>query len=179
MLIRKIASIGKWSRANISGFSRKDALFGGDAISDLHTKGHTLSVWMTPDDMSEMDSIATALALTRDKLSKMVLVGIEESELQRLEIKYKQINATDNPVTDPAILNLHHDIVEIDYWHLGFVAEIIQKIVEKDSDCRGMVIEYSKEKIKKLLLDALNNGRVDISKIKKDLKSQLGLPVDN
>ena len=48
-----------------------------DAVSELGTSDHTLSVWQLPDDKHNLDDIALALALTRDKVDEMFIVFID------------------------------------------------------------------------------------------------------
>ena len=82
-----ISSIGRWDGSQI--IERDDALFTGDAISDLRTSNNTLSVWLI-SYKSELNDILIALALSRNKIDKLSYVEIEEAFIDDLKIEAKE-----------------------------------------------------------------------------------------
>ncbi len=54
-----------------------------DSISDLATKNHELSVWRIKDDLSDIDEIALALAMTRDNTKGIMVVLLSTEDIKR------------------------------------------------------------------------------------------------
>lgn len=56
-----------------------------DSISDLATSNHELSVWEVNDDLSDIQDIALAVALTRDKVEGIAGVIIDPTRINESE----------------------------------------------------------------------------------------------
>ena len=56
-------------------------LLDADAISELGTDNHDLSVWEVQDDLSNIDDIALALAMTRSKIEEMYIALLDINEI--------------------------------------------------------------------------------------------------
>lgn len=162
MLIRMISSIAKWRNT----IGREGALFSGDAISDLRTTNNTISVWYVPDEQpDDIDKIALALASQRDNFSKLVLVKLSEEFIQKHSIETRQVKAENSPIKDESVLAMHHDIIEVDYWHLGFIAEHICELIDHGEG----ITTYSVQQMKKMLIEAYQKDELDVSKMKDEL----------
>lgn len=171
MLLRKIASKGRWDKSKIPTLiTRDDALFTGDAISDLRTKSNTISVWHTPDltDANTKDVLAT-MALNCDKIDKMFYVALDENELLSLGLMFKPVIGLSDSVTDPNILGRHRDIYEVDYWHLGLLADYIYDLIAAD-----MIYSKNKTVLTSWAKDLIAANQADPDKMNNDIRQALG-----
>lgn len=171
MLLRKIQSKGRWDYKQIPNFiQRNDALFTGDAIADLRTKSNTISVWHTPDlTDSNIKPILTTMALNCDKIDKVFYVALDEDVLRSKGLMFKQVIGNCDAIIDPNILNRHHDIYEIDYWHLGFLAEYIYELIK-----RGEVYNKSKTILQGWAKELIATKQADPDKMNNDIRKALG-----
>lgn len=171
MLLRKIASKSRWDKSKIPTLiTREDALFTGDAISDLRTKSNTISVWHTPDlsDASIKDVLAT-MALNCDKIDKMFYVALDENELHSMGLMFKPVPGLSGSVTDPNILGRHHDIYEVDYWHLGLLADYIYDLI-----AAGKIYSKNKTILTNWAKDLIAAKQADPDKMNNDIRQILG-----
>lgn len=53
-----------------------------DSISDIGTTNHELSVWKVKDDLSDLDDMALALAMTRDSTLGIMVVLLDPSAIE-------------------------------------------------------------------------------------------------
>ena len=162
MLLRKIASKKRWDINDVpKQIPRKKALFSGDAISDLRTRGNTISVWHTPDlEKENIKDILAVMALNCDKIDRVVYVALEEEELERRGISTKPVMGDCPAITDQNILNRHRDIVEVDFWHLGLLAEYIYDLIKA-----GHVYSAKVTDIKSYIADIIALNKLDITKL--------------
>lgn len=171
MLIRKIASFKRWDLNEIPNLiTREKPLFTGDAISDLRTSGNTISVWETPDlTQANVAPILATLALNGDKLNKVVYVALDENYLKEKEILVNPVMGQCNSVVDQSILQRHRDISEVDYWHLGYLAEYIFDLVKNNKYYSATFSE-----IKTYVKDLIQSNKVDPVKMNASIRKQLG-----
>ena len=162
MLLRKIQSKGRWNNKQIPNLiHRNDALFTGDAIADLRTRSNTISVWHTPDlTDANLKPILTAMALNCDKIDKVFYVALDEDVLQSKGLMFKAVPGDCEAVTDQSILDRHHDIYEVDYWHLGILAEYIYEQIEQ-----GKVYNKSKAVLLQWAKDLIASNQADPNKM--------------
>ena len=164
MLIRMIASISRWD--GTLKVNRDDGYIPGDTVSDLRTAENTISVWKG-DTQQDIDDALLALALNRNDVRKICYVFLEENELKRLGIELEEKEGKAPGITDKAILNKHRNLVDIDLWRMGYLAEYI---LEKGKD-PNQLHTFSDKKVKNLL-----NGyksKLDMSKVNERLKEKL------
>lgn len=171
MLIRKIASFKRWDSTEIPNLiTRENPLFTGDAISDLRTSGNTISVWETPDlAPANVAPILATLALNGDKLNKVVYVALDENYLKKKKILVNPVIGQCNSVVDQSILQRHRDISEVDYWHLGYLAEYIFELVKNNKYYSATLSE-----IKTYIKDLIQSKKVDPAKMNASIRKQLG-----
>lgn len=168
MLIRKIA-VGKWSKRRVTAYGRKNALFAGDAIADIGTSSDTISFWYAADDENDVNKIAMVLASNLDHLSKIVLVLIPESEFNNRKIEFIKKRGKADAIIKESILDMHRDLINVDYWHIGLVAEMIQDIVEDEKHKVGRYVEFSKTTVQNLLKKGIEDGIIEPAKLKPDV----------
>ncbi len=168
MLIRMISSIGRWDGSQI--IERDDALFTGDAISDLRTSNNTLSVWLI-SDKSELNDILIALALSRNKIDKLSYVEIEEAFIDdlKIELDESELGVAPGVKRDSNILEKHRNLTEIDYWRLGLIAEYLFTQVKSNHK-----ETFTKKKIKDLINKYVDDGKIEISEMNESVRESLG-----
>lgn len=164
MLVRMI-NAGRWSKE----IPRKGALFTGDIIADLRTQGNTISTWYSPDGIANIDDIALALSSNRDNFDKLSLVLLDEDILRELGISFKQVPANNSPVKDENVTSLHHDLIDIDFWHLGYLAEYIKKQVDEGKNCKS----YTKKQIQSIIEIAYQNKRLSVENLSDKIRNYL------
>ncbi len=168
MVIRLISNINKWDGSKI--INRDDAYMCGDALSDLRTTDNRLSVWKA-DNQEDINDAIVALALNRDSVCKINYFLLSEENLSKIGI-----NIVDDKeglaagLLDPTILKKHRDLIDIDYWRLGFLAEHMLMLAE-ENDNRMIV---SKSEVKKLLIQYKEANKIQPEsmnvKLREDLK---------
>lgn len=165
MLIRFISSISKWDESKV--INRPDAFICGDTISDLRTTDNNLSVWKA-DSEEDIEDAIVALALNRDAVDKIIYILIREEDLAKLEIEISYKNAGKAPGLKDSILNKHRDLIELDFWRIGFLAEYMLRLA-KDENHRKLC---SKAEVKKLL-NKYKGSKIKIENMSEKLKEKL------
>lgn len=173
MLLRKIASKKRWDKNEIPKLiPREDALFTSDAISDLRTKGNTISVWHTIDLQKEnIKNILAIMALNCDKIDKVFYVALDEDVLKSKGLQIEPVAGNCESITNPEILNRHRDLVKVDYWHLGYLAEYIYELIDA-----GQVFSVNATEVKGYINEMISANEIDSTKLDDKKRVQLGLP---
>lgn len=166
MLIRLISSISKWDESKV--VDRPNAFINGDTISDLRTTDNKLSVWKA-DSKEDIEDAIVALALNRDAVNKVNYLLIQEEDLAKLEIEISDEEAGIAPGLKESILNKHRDLIELDYWHIGFLAEYMLRLA-KDENYRKVC---SKADVKMLLEKYKEERKIEPENMSEKLKEKL------
>lgn len=164
MLIRMISSIHKWDNSIVN---RNDAYIPADAISDLRTKDNKLSVWAV-NSVAEIDDIVVALALGRDNVSKLSLITIDDTNLPPMGISLDNEKG-EAPGLCEEILSKHHNLVELDYWRIGFFADYLLTLVQADQ-----LKTYTRNDVKNLLTRYKDNGKIITDDVKAGIQKDMG-----
>lgn len=141
-----------------------------DAVSELGTSEHTLSVWQLPDDKHNLDDIALALALTRDKVDEMYIVFLDIEDIKK---KYKwdlQLIPQEGNTHFVKMRNEHTNFKIETFWEQGFLAEHIKELLSDEKN----YTYYDVPTLENLLYNAVKGGsilREEINKIGKWNKS--------
>ena len=159
MLIRMVASIDKWDGSK--QVNRPNPSICGDALSDLRTKENRLSVWKC-DSFEDVDDAVVALALSRDKVQKMSYLILREENLAKLEIEIADDKIGQAPGLEDIILSKHRDMIEMDFFHLGFLAEYMSDLAKDPQnqytrtrkEVKDLLEKYRADK--KINLDGMN-----------------------
>lgn len=161
-----VSAQSKWDGSK--NVNRDDGFICGDAISDLRTTNNTLSVWKADSEQDIEDAIV-ALALGRDKVQTLNYLLIDEGELERMEIQISSDVPGDIKGLDEQIRKKHRDLIEMDYWRIGYLAEYMTCLVNK-----GEFMSCTKKSIKSLLEKYKSSNKIVtdnmLEKLRKDLK---------
>ena len=146
LLVRKI-NRSKWPQDDEKNVFK----VASDAITIcLKSCGNTLSVWEI-DNEQNLDEAVLALASGFQHLESIDVVMLESDRLQA-EIKSKQTKGQ-TPVKD--LENTHFDLIDLNYYTIGLVAEhIIEKLRQKK------IKRYTISDLKKILNTAIATGRL-------------------
>lgn len=165
MVIRGLLYPNKWDP--VRDVDRKDAFLAGDNVTELRTSKNMLSVWLA-NSQEDIDDAMVAMALNKDNPCKMVAYLMDEKELEGIEIE-----TADNEIgkalgADESILLKHRNLVELDYWRLGYLTEYMIKLSQnKDRQVvmtKGEVVE---------LLNKYKGTKISADKVNEKLRSKL------
>jgi hypothetical protein len=170
MLIRMLSNINKWDGSKV--VNRQDAFICGDAIGDLKTTDNRLSVWKADSDEDIRDAVV-ALSLSRENVGKLAYCLLDEKELLKREISVVNDMKGIAPGLDDSILSKHRDLMDLDYWRIGYLSEYMIDLLVKEENRKFMTASN----IKKLLNEYRNNNKIDTGKVKDSLRKHLGWDV--
>lgn len=165
MVIRGLLYPNKWDP--VRDVDRIDAFLAGDNVTELRTSKNMLSVWLA-NSQEDIDDAIVAMALNKDNPCKMVAYLMDEKELEGIEIE-----TADNEIgkalgADESILLKHRNLVELDYWRLGYLTEYMIKLSQnKDRQVvmtKGEVVE---------LLNKYKGTKISADKVNEKLRSKL------
>lgn len=133
-----------------------------DAVSELRTSNHELSVWTIDEDKQDIDDIALALALTLDKIDEMYIVFLNINDISD---KYKwEIQTSDQPGKTQyiAMQNRHINFVVPTFWEQGYLTEYIQELVKDENNTTENMnyVYYDVQTLKELLYEAVKVGKI-------------------
>ncbi|MEY8684828.1 hypothetical protein AB9N12_01360 [Bacteroides sp. AN502(2024)] len=161
-----ISGISKWDGSKV--VNRKDAYICGDAISDLRTTDNKLSVWKA-DTQEDINDAIVALALSRDSVSKLSYFFLKEEDLYKIEIKISDKQVGVAAGLDSQILIKHRDLIDLDYWRLGYLAEHLTKLAKDENNRKNC----SASEVKKLLEKYKEEHKITPNQMKDKLKEKL------
>lgn len=162
--LRMIAKISRWDGSE--QINRKDALFTGDMLADLRTTHNKLSVWKA-DTNEDINDAIVALALNRDNLSGLSYIILDEKDLLQLGIEVLDDEKGDVKCLGDDILAKHRNMLDLDYWRLGFLAEYMKNLACDDNKRNTK----TKSEIKTLLTCYKN--RINMDEMKPKIKDEL------
>ncbi len=158
-LARKITR-AKWNPKQ--GLSAGEIPADGVTV-DLRTGGNKLSFWQcgsgTPNEVEEA---ALALATTRDYVDRLDIVWISDGDFSADGLDWIKTKG-DTPVAD--LINLHVDLVRLDYVRLGKVAHRIAAAIEA-----GRYERLDKGRVESLITNAVIEGRVELDHLKEKVR---------
>lgn len=161
-----LSNINKWDGSK--KINRPDAFINGDTLSDLRTTDNSLSVWKA-DTSEDLNDALVALALNRDKVDKIAYCFLDETILNRIEIQLSGEKQGAGPGLDSVILSKHRDLIDLDFWRLGYLAEYMLSLLN-DTNNQKVI---SRLNVKHLLVDYKDAGKIDITKMNPKLKADL------
>ena len=134
-------------------------------VSDLSTDDNEISVWEVQPNLSDIDDVALAVMMRRDRVQEITMVYIDSVELNN---EYKIVMHQTPGNSHFAVMNgKHNNFVVPTFWEMGYLTEYIQKKLEKPKDNSKY---YSEIKMKQLLLAAFRGNRIPIDVIKRSSK---------
>lgn len=159
-LVRKINK-AKWFQLDIHQSNEVSA----DAITNcLKTTKNTLSVWHIESE-DDLDNAVLAIVANQEHLDTIDIVILDESSLNDYNLNIVA-SPGETPVT--SLINAHRDIAELTFTKLGQVKEHIVERIRNNKLKR-----YTVASLKKILLDAIENGIVQRNDLKETLLSKL------
>lgn len=168
MLLRTLSDLNMWRSKVLSKIGCPDSVASGNAMSELQTKGakHALSVWETPStSIADIKDILVASAVTRDCLQGITYAVVDNKEVSDMGISELTVQGKSKPIIDNAILYRHRDLINLDFWKLGFLAESIMKFVNNHDDN-----SITKEALKTYIQEYIDAGKVDYNLLKDGMK---------
>ena len=163
-LARKI-SLAKWSKKG----ELAEGEIPADAVTaDLRTQGNALSFWRCGDgERVEVEEAALAIAAACDSVDKVDIVWLASAELQD-DGQTLQDTKGRTPVLELA--ELHVDVCRLDYIRLGRIAKCLVTALKKERYLR-----LRKARVRNLLAEAVEQGRIDPNDLEKRVREELGL----
>lgn len=162
--IRKIESIGRWDGTAIPLY--KGAFSSGDILlTELKTDHNTLSIWAYETE-EQKEEVLAAIALTRQHVNKLAYVMMDEDYINWLKIPLNPEVGVSDGIVNEEILKRHFNLIEIDFWRLGFVAEYISKLATNKINRD----QLSDKKVFQLIESHINKKNIEFDLINQSLK---------
>lgn len=134
-----------------------------DALSDLGTKGNSLSVWWVEDDKSNLERVVAAVAASADRPSNVDFALFDVGILSDLEIRIEQtLGGSPDQVSNDA---WHRDLVELSSSKLANLAEEIRG--------RAEITRILETDVVILLVSAASSGQIDQSLLKESMAEKI------
>jgi len=163
LLVRKFNK-AKWPKEDFKNAKVGD-LQADVFTSCLKTSKNELSTWVIDGlEKQYISEAALALVCKAEHLATMYLVILDEDEIKKRGFQIKESQG-DTYVVD--LLDKHKDIVGLTYSSIGDFA----KYMIENLSCR--VQRYTEGDLKKLLRDAISNGRLEFNKLSIGLQNKL------
>ncbi len=156
-------SVAKWRQ--LEWMSKGD--ISADALtSDLRTLENNLSFWRCKEaSIKDIEDVALAIASGRDRIDKLDIVLIDDSDLKS-DCKTKDSKGR-TPVEN--LVHLHVDVLELNYYRLGIIARSIVSAIADDQCYR-----VSRKRIETLLVTAIiEEERLFIGNLNDRLRPQV------
>lgn len=140
------------------------------SVSDLQTKDNEISVWEVNTAPSNMDDVALAVMMRRDRVCEVNMV-LMDSDVLDTDYSIQMHQTPGNSIFTP-MNGKHNNFVVPTFWEMGYLTEYIQKTVK--DDLSGAVY-YSEPRMKTLLRNAFNGGRITADDVKEKGKLKKAL----
>ena len=132
----------------------------GDALLDLQTKGNSLSIYEIQNDSQEY-RVAIALAATRKTIGKFDYAIFEDGQFENLGLTPILI---EGQTPDTLVNSLHYDLKDLTARNVVRLAAVIS---------RGRSDRILGKDVKGRLVDAINSGTINKTKMKPELLGSL------
>jgi hypothetical protein len=133
-----------------------------EALTDLRADNNELSFWRVEYDHSDIDIVLAAVASARDRLDKLDYTLLDEALLAELSIKHTRAEGK----TPHAYANQqsHTDLIELTVQKISQLAHRMMPLKRE---------RVSEKHVTRVLVEALQNGALERTRIKEKLLSQL------
>lgn len=134
--------------------------------ADLKTRSNTLSLWSI-DKLEDLSEAVLALAVGRNKITRLDVMILEETTLQAAGLEVK--NTPENghtPVT--GFEKSHYDIVELNFEKLGELSKVIIDNIQDTSKC----IRFSKGRVSEVLHEGYRENKFNLSNVDPKLEKE-------
>lgn len=140
------------------------------SVSDLQTPDNDISVWEVQPNLSDIDDVALAVMMRRDRVQEITMVYIDSNELaQKYNITMHKLAGNSHYA---AMNYKHSNFVIPTFWEMGYLTEYIQ---EKLKNPQNNTKYYSEITMKQLLLSAYQGNKIPGDVIKKSSKFKQAL----
>jgi hypothetical protein len=157
-LLMRVVTKPKWIRP---AWMSPDDL-PADVLTDLRASNNELSVWSTELDRSNIDAAIVAAASSRERIDKLDYTLFEEEALIPLGIKcVKSDGGTPHPLANGT---MHRDLVQLTVHNVVHLAGMMMPLER---------MRVSEKQIRLMLLNALQNGDVERTRIGPKLLADL------
>ena len=136
---------------------------GADALNDLATKDHALSVWQIEQDESNLERVIAALAAMRDNLSNFDLVLFPEEIVAASGIATNRSEG--KSADEEANARWHCDLRMISASKLASLARSIK--------ARGTVRRIPERQVGTLISAGVQDGRIDSESVSPGIRESL------
>ncbi|NMC99083.1 MAG: hypothetical protein GYA62_05120 [Bacteroidales bacterium] len=160
MLLARKISRAKWDNGNISALSLPNEIKADAITLCIKTNKNELSVWEC-----DSDNALLAIASTSENLAATDIVMISKDDLQRSGIKLSK-TLGNTPIEE--LKENHYDLTELNFEKLGIIASNIIKAIINNN-----VRRYSIRDIATLINKAINEKKLDPTKLKEKLRSDV------
>jgi hypothetical protein len=162
LFLRSISNLTRWDTdKDLSELSIND--LSADTITDLRTKDNKLSVYQVEDNRSNLDSIITAVAATREYLSHFDYLLFDPSIAEGLHILKEKTKGT---TKDDSVNDCHWNLLVPSATKLMELAMELLKRAEKER--RDATI------VAKALDEASRAGRVKLGdRLREEVEKEL------
>ncbi|MFT5782331.1 MAG: hypothetical protein ACI9EB_001718 [Pseudomonas sp.] len=131
----------------------------------LKTSRNTLSFWLI-DSLELIDEAVLAIVSANDNLDTIDVVVIPEQYFTDNEFK---VVATDGITGCKDLVDTHRDLEGLNIKHLDALSERVVDALRNKS-----VIRYSLGKLKVILKDAIEKGRMSAEDLKEGVRNKIG-----
>ena len=135
----------------------------------LCTSDDTLSFWRCGPTKDDVDEVALALVTGMERVDKIDIVLVEESQLRDAGLK-PEPSAGRTPVSD--LGSRHVDVAHLDSVRLAAVAKCVADSVRAE----GATFRYTKKHLEAVLRRALSKGRFKLKDVHQGLQRALSEP---
>ena len=133
-----------------------------DALLDLQTKDNALSIYRIDND-ADVDRVVVALAANRSEISHVDYAVFDGSSLLNTGAVFVQ---ADGDTPDHEVNQLHHDTTHLTVFGLTSMAREI---------LRGYRDRFLRDKVRRLMGEAIRDRRLDKSRMSEKILQDLGL----
>ncbi len=162
MKIARNISRAKWTPSR----PLNDDEIPADGLADLKTKDNCLSYWRCGDGEPEnIKNIALALASARERLAKLDMVWLDESDVQSLDV---EITQTEGKTPAAKHRDQHVDVGRLDLRRICNLAELTAEAIGKKRFKR-----FGPKEIKTMLAKAVNSGEISLDELDEKLKADV------
>lgn len=165
MVIRGLLYPNKWNP--VVEVERKDGFLSGDNVTELRTSKNMLSVWLA-NSSEDIEDAMVAMALNKESPCKMVAYLMDEKELEKIEIKTVDNEKGKALGADDSILLKHRNLVDLDYWRLGYLTEYMISL-SKDTSRQVVLTKNEVED----LLNKYKGNKITPEKVNEKLRIKL------
>lgn len=152
----------------IANAESAEDMFADAATAEFRTSKGTLSTWII-DDIVDLDDAVLAIVVTSTHVDRMDFIVIDTRLIEENNLKYVQSYAG-REIAIPDLQDSHYDIVDITIPKLIDCTCVYRKVIEQDNDEGNFIVRYAEGDIRDLLKKAINDGRIEIDLLTKDVR---------